>query len=357
MATASSCPSCASPVFPDDFMCGNCDLILNPTAASGEYRVKEPTIVRALLSITGNAPSGEAPAERPAYPKVDRETTLKIAAPMDMQTFPRVIADLDIALAPLHAFEAYVISFLNGAQAVPEIARAAKIKQVEVEAVLRSLLERKLVELEHRLPEEARAAAPVQEPPAAIVAPESATAPVQDSVTGGPPDGAAAPVQASPEPAPAVPEPALPQTGPVRRRPAKSTLVTAPSTPPPPPSAASPADKPPPPVLTPGPAPKPPSPGEAAQIAPVVVSPSLRSERWPRAGTRAADVPRQPTPAAAPAPAPEPVPHAALAPALRVIPVRQAAAPPVERPESVLQKAIALEREGDVEGAVQVLER
>jgi tetratricopeptide (TPR) repeat protein len=49
--------------------------------------------------------------------------------------------------------------------------------------------------------------------------------------------------------------------------------------------------------------------------------------------------------------------HAALAPPIRTVPIRPPPPAPIERPESILQKAISLEQSGDVDGAIKVLER
>ena len=288
-------------------MCPACELILNEEAVSGQYEVKEPTLVRALMGEAQSAGTA-APDERPSYPASERETTAKGAAPMDAHTFPVVTVGLDVALAPLHPFEAYVVSFVTGTQPVPEIAQGAKLKQVEVEAVLRSLVERQVVALELRLPAEL-----ADQPPAPSPAAEPRPLPVEF-------------VQPIPKRAPTVdlPREAAEARGPRAASPAG-------------PAGAKLGSLPVPPVLT----PSAPSPAKATGTTPSAVPPQkpLESKRL-----------YQPSPGFSPS-------RATRTPSLQVLPDRGVSTTPPERPEAVLQKAIALERAGDVGAAVELLER
>ena len=54
---------------------------------------------------------------------------------------PKLVAGVDVALQPLHPFEAYILSLLDGAHSVHELAQLAALRDVEVGAVLRSLLD------------------------------------------------------------------------------------------------------------------------------------------------------------------------------------------------------------------------
>lgn len=150
MAESLECPECHAPLAPDDFQCENCELLINPQLASGEYVITEPTIVRALLSPPMRTASREIPAI-PARSPVHDAVTVRFAVPIGEDTVPYLSASLDVALQPLHPFEAYVASFIDGTQTVAALARAARLPEIEIKVVLKSLLERRLVEL-HRQP-------------------------------------------------------------------------------------------------------------------------------------------------------------------------------------------------------------
>ncbi|WP_426736433.1 tetratricopeptide repeat protein [Myxococcus faecalis] len=131
----------------DDFQCEHCGLLLDPEQASGEYVVTEPTIVRAMLSPPQRTRTMELPRPPPQKPAAQDLATARFTVPMDAQTVPRLRAGLDIALQPLHPFEAHIASFIDGALAVPRLALAARLPEIEVKVVLKALLERGVVEL------------------------------------------------------------------------------------------------------------------------------------------------------------------------------------------------------------------
>lgn len=146
MAEELECPECHAPLAPDDFQCEQCELLINPQLASGEYVISEPTITRALLSPPMRTSSREMPAIPPRMP-VDDAVTVRFAVAIDEHTVPQLSASLDIALRPLHPFEAYVASFIDGVQPVAALARAARLPEIEIKVVLKSLLDRRIVEL------------------------------------------------------------------------------------------------------------------------------------------------------------------------------------------------------------------
>ena len=150
MAENLECPECHEPIAPDDFQCEHCELLLNPQLASGEYVISDPSIVRALLSPPQRTTSREMPALRPRG-QVDDAVTARFSVPLGEDTVPYLTAGLDLALQPLHPFEAYVASFLDGTQTVAALARSAKLPEIEVKVVLKTLFEMHLVEL-HRQP-------------------------------------------------------------------------------------------------------------------------------------------------------------------------------------------------------------
>jgi type IV pilus assembly protein PilB len=108
---------------------------------------QEPSLVRALLSAP--SPTGLHPIPRPPALMQEAET-VRATLMMDHLTIPRLIAGLDLALRPLHPFEAYVISLIDGTYAVPTIARAAKLSLVEAQALFTSLRERGVIELQRK---------------------------------------------------------------------------------------------------------------------------------------------------------------------------------------------------------------
>ncbi|AKQ64347.1 tetratricopeptide repeat protein [Myxococcus hansupus] len=135
----------------NDFQCTQCGLLLDPQQASGEYVITEPTIVRALLSPPQRTRTLEIPRPPPQQATPHDLATARFTVPMDAHTVPHLRAGLDAALQPLHPFEAHIASFIDGDHAVPELARAARLPEIEVKVVLKALLERGVVEL-HRLP-------------------------------------------------------------------------------------------------------------------------------------------------------------------------------------------------------------
>ncbi|QSQ27960.1 tetratricopeptide repeat protein [Pyxidicoccus parkwayensis] len=126
-------------------------MLLDPEQASGEYVITEPTIVRAMLSPPQRTRTLEVPLPLPLKPTPHDLATARFTVPMDAHTVPHLRAGLDIALQPLHPFEAHIASFIDGVQPVPELARAARLPEIEVKVVLKALLERGVVEL-HRAP-------------------------------------------------------------------------------------------------------------------------------------------------------------------------------------------------------------
>lgn len=276
MAENLVCPECHAPIAPDDFQCENCELLLNPQVASGEYVITDPSIVRALLSPPQRTSSREMPA-LPQRTRVDDAVTVRFAVAIDEDTVPYLTAKLDIALQPLHPFMAYVASFIDGTQTVAALARAAKLPEIEIKVVLKALSELRLVEL-HR------------------------------------------------QPAPATPEDQMPLLN------GADFLVESSSPPPPPriPAAT------PPPVARSVPTPPPIAPRTIATPPPIAGRPSASRTYVP---TPPPIRPSRSTPTVAPqqAPAARPTPQ--------------------ERNEDFLQRAVRLEREGQVDRAIELLKR
>jgi len=306
------CPQCQTPYEEGDFLCTGCELILDLDAAEANYKLKQPSIVQALLS----PPQRRSTGVRPSIPadlkkKGDPEVTVRAPMTIDDAAVPRLLAGMNLALTPLHEFEAMVAAFVDGSSTVPQIAVAAEISRVEAMAVFTSLVQRKVIELTRPeppkpKPEPAKTGRPdpITLPPNVIeLAPE-----LDEEPPTPPPD----------EPLPPVEEPEPPPPPPRARAPQPTDL------PPRKPSR-------PPPVMTPvSSAPPPPAP---------VMTPS-----------RTAAAP----PPARGAPVPTPVSTARPKPSQLQAPSPMASTP---KAESVLERAISLERRGEVDGAIHILKR
>jgi len=133
------CPNCGEAATSEDFTCPQCAVILNAAALECE----PVSLVEALLSPTNAtaARSGDAGNSR------GNELTVRATILMDEFTVPRLLVGVDLALKPLHPFEAYVASFVDGRHSVPEIANAAEISRLEAMAILQTLAFRDVVEL------------------------------------------------------------------------------------------------------------------------------------------------------------------------------------------------------------------
>src|SRR5205814_8154583 len=109
----------APPSEQGDFLCTSCEMTLALDAAEPTYKPSRPSIVRALLS-----PPQRRTGARPAIPaslkkKGDPEITVRATLVMDDSTIPRILAGMNLALTPLHEFEAMVASFVDGSSSVP----------------------------------------------------------------------------------------------------------------------------------------------------------------------------------------------------------------------------------------------
>jgi hypothetical protein len=305
------CPACGAPASLDDFQCNKCLLLLNPEAGGSDPRM-EVSVVRALLSISESRPFLKIPD--PPARDTSNEATRLVPAPLDKRLVPRLVAGLDLALKPMHQFEAYVASYIDGEHSIEELIARAKLPRAEVHALLHTFKARGLIQLD---------------PPRA------------------PPPPPLTPAQLAPLPTPL---------------PVRPPLAT---TPPPPAPAHVPA-----PVLPSGPPPGyRPGPDRPERPTPIA-SPPAAAPRPPPPRTPAHGLP----PAAA-APVPTPFP-AGQAGGIRVFsrseaqkvhdtsPPREpysgpATPAPVRRTEadSVLANAVNLERRGDLDGAIYLLKK
>jgi hypothetical protein len=203
------CSQCKEPYFDDQLECAKCGLLLNANAPTDS---SEARIVRALLS----QPSGLHKMLSRAQMH-EGATRRGFVAPVTEAQVPMLVAGLDIARS-LSEFEAFMVSFVDGAMTVGELSTASGLMAVEVMSVFASLRERKVLELKDP--------PPPPPPPPAITPAELPPMP--------------APVTAPTPPVPFVP---MPGRGPNPRRAAKAKAAK-PAPPPPPAPAAKPIDAP-----------------------------------------------------------------------------------------------------------------
>lgn len=146
MADFNRCPECGAKIYRDDFQCARCELLLHPEQATGEYVVTEPSIVRALIAPPDAHPTGEIPVVlgEDEYSEIVTES---FKLPLSDDDVPKLVAELDIALKPLHPYEALVASFIDGKSTVKQLLAVSRIPPIELKAVLASLADRGVVEL------------------------------------------------------------------------------------------------------------------------------------------------------------------------------------------------------------------
>ncbi|WP_223756954.1 hypothetical protein [Myxococcus sp. RHSTA-1-4] len=127
----------------NDIRCGHCGRLLAPELAGRESFVPERPLP------PQRRPTLELPSIPVKQPTPHDLATTRFTVPLDAHTVPRLRARLDLEGRPLQPFEAHVASFIDGVQSVPDLARAARLPEIEVKVVLKGLLERGLVELHH----------------------------------------------------------------------------------------------------------------------------------------------------------------------------------------------------------------
>ena len=181
------CPACGAPASLDDFQCGKCLLLLNPEAGGSDPRM-EISVVRALLSVTESRPFMKIPDPPPR--DISNDATRVVPAPLDRRLVPRLVAGIDLALKPMHQFEAYVASYIDGELSIDALIARAKLPRAEVNALLHSFKARGIIQLDSP-----RAAQP---PPPPATPPPPAAAPVPTPF----PAARAAPATATPQPPP-----------------------------------------------------------------------------------------------------------------------------------------------------------
>ncbi|HVG63854.1 MAG TPA: hypothetical protein VNA24_35140 [Hyalangium sp.] len=236
MSDDDACPHCGAPVSRGDFQCARCELLLVRSLDELNNR-DNVSLVRALLS----EPEQKITAEVPVNPHMAKtRASAYVPDAAASKKIPIIIGNLlEVAEKPLHPFEAYVLSVVDGRTSIGDISRITKLAEVELLAIFDSLGERQFTQLTS--PE-------VKPAPAPRLGPE--------------PKSAGATAAAASGPAPRLgPEP-------------KSARFPAAAAPPP--SPAQPRSQPPPPPVHTNPPVSEPAPGKAAS--PGVAQPYVRSQ-------------------------------------------------------------------------------
>jgi type IV pilus assembly protein PilB len=198
MSDDDACPHCGAPVSAEDFQCTRCELLL--VRSSDELNNRDNvSLVRALLS----EPEGKITSEVPVNPHMAKtRASAYVSDPATSKKIPIIIGDLlGVAEKPLHPFEAYVLSVVDGRTPIADISRITQLTEVELLAIFDSLGERQFTQLSS--PEVKSAPAPRLGPEPKSTRSAAATPPPPSPPRSQPPSP---PVSSSPpvaEPAPA----------------------------------------------------------------------------------------------------------------------------------------------------------
>ena len=173
MTTASlTCPTCGQELNPGDFLCLRCETIVDSSALIDEEfePPREPTVIRALLCPEPTL-SRQVPRPPPAPAEAGLATARKtitrtrvFTLPAGADDLPALLLGLDLRQQSLSSFEAYIISLIDGRTTVEQLRMMAALSKIEIQSILRSLLDREIIKLCEAPPKpKPRAATP--EPP------------------------------------------------------------------------------------------------------------------------------------------------------------------------------------------------
>ncbi len=143
MPVKDTCPSCGSPVAPDDLLCANCELILDAKRIPDQPTGSEISVVRRMLEW----PQAGVPTEQPTRIKKKPEKPTKVFPRETKVTrVPIVVASLTRKMGQLNELEAYLVSFIDGEHDVAELAHKSKVPLHEVNVVLQSLNDKMVID-------------------------------------------------------------------------------------------------------------------------------------------------------------------------------------------------------------------
>ncbi|GMU60230.1 MAG: hypothetical protein AMXMBFR34_19930 [Myxococcaceae bacterium] len=133
------CPSCGEKVSPEDFLCPNCELILDPSKlpAKPPSSVTDVSVVRRMMEVPQRGLPSAQPSKAPEASSAD--ATRIMALPPEVNGVPIVVASLTKKAMALSDMEAFIVSLIDGASEAPALAKRAGIGELELRVVLHSL--------------------------------------------------------------------------------------------------------------------------------------------------------------------------------------------------------------------------
>lgn len=149
MGKRDKCPSCGERVTAEDFLCPNCELILDASLAPAKPVRTEVSVVRRMLEAPQRGvPSAKPPSKpRPAAAAKGSEGATKVfSLPPSHSGVPIVVASLSKKALALTEFEAWVVSLIDGACDVPALAKKVGVRELEMQVVLHGLHEKMVVD-------------------------------------------------------------------------------------------------------------------------------------------------------------------------------------------------------------------
>lgn len=329
IAPAGSCSHCGEPYELDQLECAQCGLLLNPDAP---IERTGQSMVRALLA----SPTGMRRAPRSNVVSHDGPTRLGLAVQLTDTSVPEIAGGLEM-MRSLAELEAFLVTWVDGETSLAALSESTGLMAVEVRSVVASLVERQVLRLLSG-PASQQVTGPLQTvaPPAADPTPPDpvptqAPEPVAEPLPSA--DLVAQPVitaEVMQQPAPVAPRPAAGPAG----DPAAATIAPARIVERPAASA-----RPPPPVLLP----------TSARVVPQPPAAKIEKRPESRVAQEAREARNRDLLARLKPQMKDPAP-AAFAPV--------AAAPAAEEHKGfdpTLSKALAMEKRGDINGAIRML--
>ena len=148
MRAKDKCPSCFQPVLPTDFLCANCELILDASQVI-ERPVTDVSVVRRMLEAPQRGMTSGKPNPRPprSSPTEGLEgPTRKLDLGPELSGVPVVVATLTGKSVQLSEFEAWVVSLIDGLSDAVGLAKIAGVRELELRVVLRTLQEKHIID-------------------------------------------------------------------------------------------------------------------------------------------------------------------------------------------------------------------
>lgn len=147
---------------PEDFLCPNCELILDPSKVPDAPAVTDVSVVRRMMEVPQRGLPTEKPQARPSASAAGAEGPTRVfALPPELSGVPIVIASLSKKSLALTEFEAWIVSLIDGSSETPALAKKAGIGELELRVVLSTLNEKMVVDFaDEPLPDEPLAPLP-----------------------------------------------------------------------------------------------------------------------------------------------------------------------------------------------------